>query len=280
MAKKKSKSAQDSVQAKARQMREAQDRADRQTRNVIIGVVAVVILAIVATLVFVVKEQTKTVTTESGNAGTALPEQYANGEPIVISHLGVGQKDEDLQDLEMYFSFSCSWCAYLQDSVGPELEKSATNGDYNLVLQPVNTAYAPFQGPATAAALWVAAEAPDQFLAFNQALAEFFFDAVQTGDKDIIMDLDASQQKVNDIAARANVPQEVIEKFVSDASGYLSASTAKWTEREVDGREGGTGTPELIFKDSKVPWAQGTPEEIMASITAGLDSLGYQPGQK
>lgn len=276
MAKKKSAAGADSVQAKAKAMRDAQARADKRTRNIIVAVVTVVIVAIIVALVLVVQSQSR----NAANPDSQVPAQFANGEPIVISHEGVGQKDENLADLEIYFSYSCSWCAYLDSSVGENLSQSALNGDFNLVLQPVNTAQMPFQPPATFAALQVAANAPEQFIPFHQALADFFFEASQNQDSSVIGNLEASQAKVNELAQQVGVPQEVIDQFGGDPSKYLEQSTNAWREREIEGRGDGLGTPEIVFKDTVIRWSQGTPEEIYSSILQGMSNLGYQPGQK
>lgn len=276
MAKKKKAQAQ-SVQAKAKAMRDAQQRADRRTRNIIIATVSVIVVAIIVAMVIVVASQSK----KSGaNADTQVPPQYANGEPIVISHLGVGETDESLSDLEIYLSYTCSWCAYLETAVGLPLADGALAGDYNLVLQPVNTAQMPFQDPATFAALQVAAYAPDQFIDFHQSLAEFFFEALNAEDQSVIGNEEASRVKVAELASSVGVPESVIENFGGDASEYLQISTKNWGDADVEGRDGSLGTPEIVYNGEKIPWSQGEPEQILSGIFTGMDQLGYVPGQK
>lgn len=277
MAKKKSTTEVNSVQAKAKAMREAQARADKRTRNIIIATVSVIIVAIIVVMAIVITSETKN---SSANSDAQVPAQFAQGEPIAISHLGVGQADPELSDLEIYFSYTCSWCAYLETSVGEDLFDQALQGDYNLIMQPVNTAYMPFQGPATFAALKVAAEAPEQFIAFHQGLTEYFFDALANEDQSVIGNEDSSRAAVVKIANQVGVPAEVVEGFGGSAAEYLTISTKNWGEADIQGRDGSLGTPEVVYNDTKIPWTQGEPAEILASITQGMEAQGFVPGQK
>lgn len=275
MAKKKP-AAGSSVQAKAREMREAQEKADRRTRNTIVAVVALVILAIVGALVFVVASQNKPLPEGSGE----LPAEFAEGQPIVISHLGVGQLDEDLPDLKIYFSYSCSWCAYLDQSVFDRLSADAINGDYNLIMQPVNTAYMPFQDPATFASLRVAAGAPDRFIDFHEGLTSFFWTALQNDDSSVIGDMEASRDQILAIGRQVGIPDDVLANFGGSAEEYLATTTPAWTSADIAGRGDSTGTPEIVFNGTKVVWSQGEPDQIYNGIMLSLSELGFVPGQK
>ncbi|MFT0761617.1 thioredoxin domain-containing protein [Actinomyces sp. F1_1611] len=274
MGQKSSKRTEDSVQAKAKAMREAQAKADRRTRNMIIAAVSIIVVAIIAALVFVVTNEGSKNPSPSNEA---IPTQFENGEPIVVSHLGVGVRDENLPDLEEYFSYTCSWCAYLDSAVGEKFAEAAKNGEFNYILQPVNTAYMPFQGPATFASLQVAANAPDQFLAFHQALTDYFYGQLQAQDQSVIGNADSSQAQVVTLAQQVGVPEDVINQFGGTAEAYLEKTTKAWTEADVQGREGSLGTPELVFEGSKVAWQQGTPDEIWAGILESLKALGFTP---
>lgn len=256
-----------SAREKAKAMREAQKKADRRTRNTIIGVVVIIAVAIIVALVWTVSAS-KHEASQSG--GSDIPATYANGEPIVVSDKGVGVRDDSAPDLDMYYSYTCHWCTYLETRIGDNLYGGAENGEYNLVLHPVATATMAFQGPATSAALIVAADDPQNFLKFHEALIDYFNEQYTAQDPSVIDNASASVKQVAEIAKSVGIPQDIIDKFGTEANTYLEASTQAWKDRDVKDRGNSLGTPELIYNDSVVPWSQGEPAEIWQQIEAGM----------
>lgn len=273
MAKKKPGAQNEAVRLKAKEMREAQARGDKRTRNIIIVVVSIVVIAIVAALVYVVQSEKGQSGAQSG--GEAVPAQFAGGEPIVVSDLGVGQKNPDLQDLTLYYSYTCHWCAYLENAVGPQLSADAQAGKYNLILQPVNTAEMAWQGPATSAALVAADQDPENFLAFHQSMFDYFFEQYQASNASVIDNTDASVQKIAELAAEVGISQEVIDQFGTSATSYLAISTPLWSSATVEGRSDRPGTPEIVFNGQLVGWGQGTSDEIYTQIITGMTAAGF-----
>lgn len=264
------------VRAKAKAMRESQRKADQRTRNIIFVVVGIIVVALIVAIVFAVKSDTVG-KAQSGDGG--VPAQFAQGEPIVLSHLGVGESDPNLDDLALYTSFTCSYCAILEDAAGTALLEGALNGDYNLVIHPVSASVMPYLYPATNAILRVAADAPDQFPAFFSALYGFTYSSLESGDTSTLSNLRKSTLEVAEIAANVGVPQNVIDQFSDDAQNYLTLSNQAWGAREVKGREGNPGSPEIVFKDTKIEWTRSTePNVTFDSIIAGMTALGYVPG--
>lgn len=272
MAKAKSARSNDAVRQKAKELRLAQERADRRTRNIIIGVVAVVVVAIIAVLVFIV--QTQKPQSGSGAAAQGVPEQFAQGEPIIVSHLGVGEKDPELQDLTFYFSYTCHWCSYLETSISAQVDRDVNDGKYNLILQPVDTAAMEWQQPATSAALVTAAEDPEHFLALHQQMMQYFNEQFAAQDGQVIANTEASHAKIVEIAQQLGVDEAVTAQYGDDTAEYLRLATENWRDAEVEGRES-LGTPELVFDGQVIPWSQGTPEEIYAQIISGMKAAGY-----
>lgn len=90
-------------------MREAQAKSDQRTRNIIIALVVVLIAAIAIAIVFVVVNRP---TPESAAEG--LPEQFREGQPIVVSSEGVGVSNPDAEDLTFYFDYTCGACTSLR----------------------------------------------------------------------------------------------------------------------------------------------------------------------
>ncbi len=276
MAKKSRQQADDSVRAKAAAMREAQEKAERRARNIIFAVVGVVVVALVIAIAVVVTSD-KGAKPQSGDG--AVPAKYATGEPIYISHLGVGERDPELEDLTVYASFTCGACTILEVSAGADLARAAENGDFNLIIQPVATSVMPYLFSATNASLQVAANAPEKFTAFYQALFAFSNQQLMASDTNVIGNARASLEEVRTIAAGVGVPEDVIAQFSSDAETYLTLSTEAWTNRAVIGRGDRAGTPEIVFRDTKIEWTQGEGTTSYDSIIAGMTSLGYVPGE-
>lgn len=278
MAKKKAPVYSGSSKDKAKALREAQRKADVRTRTVIISVVAVVVIAIIVAITLVVMSQDKknSEETSSVSGSVAIPEAFAQGEPIIVSDLGVGTRNDELPDLEIYFSYTCHWCTYLETNVGEMLAADAEAGKYNLVLQPVASVDMSWRGPATNAALWVAAEDPDNFLKFHMALMTYFMDAYNDSNADVIQNSAASISTVAELAAANGVSEEVIAKFGGDATTYLDSATAAWESVEIEGRDSSSfGTPEIVYSGTMVNWGKGTPEEIYSQIISGMTELGY-----
>lgn len=270
MAKKQNSNNADPVRAKAKAMREAQKKADQRSRNIVVSTVVVIIVAIIAALVIVVVSQKNGSgdnTTQSESSQSSAVNTVSDGAPIIISPKGVGVKDASLPDLTLYYSYTCHWCTYLETAVGQKLVDEADAGKYNLLLQPVSTATMPWQAPATAAALAVAADEPDKFVAFHQALMEYFNKEYTAQDGTVINDANASIKEVKEIAKQVGIKQSLIDQFPTQADAYLEASNNEWTEADVKGRaKDSLGTPEVVYKGEKVKWTQGTDEEIYDSI--------------
>jgi len=279
---------------KAREMRETQKKRDTRVRNLLVAIVSLVVVAVVVTVIAVVvnsnnkndgqvkpldppqsqpQSQSQSRPQPRPQAGEILP--IKDGGPIIISDLGVGNINPDLPNFDLYFSYTCHWCAYLEVAVGEKLVADAEAGKYNLLLHPVSTASMDYIGPATNAAITVAQEDPENFPAFHQALMAFADQEInQKQDGTIVMNLDASRAEVQKIAKDVGVSQDVISQFGDDADEYIQISQNEWIEREVIGRDGdGLGTPELIFDGTVVPWGQGTPTQIYDSIMAEIQNI-------
>lgn len=259
-----------SVQQKAKAMREAQQQADRRTRNIIITVVAVLSVAILAAVAFVLMRSPEESAT-GGLEGNLT--QFAEGEPISISAEGVMGMDPEAHDVHLYFSYSCGACASLELNMSPYLSEGAEAGEYNLLIHPVITSPMAFTPVATGAALAVAADAPDQFVDFQLALAQFFMSATSTGDLSGLQDEASSSEAVAEVALSVGVPQEVVDLFsVTAGEQYLEKAQEKWLASEVEGREH-HATPEFVVGDKSFFPDGETPEELYESLLEAVAAI-------
>lgn len=261
-----------SVRLKAQQMREAQEKADRRTRAIIISIVSVVVLAVVATVAVVIAHQVG----QKRDAMTADPRttlgEYADGKPIVYSRLGLGKADESLPTLTEYFDYSCHACANIDVLVGSDIVKGATDGEYNLEIQPVTTVGMAWEGPATSASLIVAEKDPDHWIAFHHALLAYFQSQFNSGKGQVIQDANNSWEQVKTIATEQGVPSDVVSTFpMNVVKDYLEASTKAWQTASIADRGDSLGTPEFV-KDraSRITLSGNSAQEILGSLRSGM----------
>lgn len=254
---------------KAQQMRDAQKKADQRTRNIIIAVVSVLVLAIIVAMILVIVNRPG-----AKDAAEGLPQQYAAGEPISISAQGVGGTDPEVGDLYLYFDYTCPGCVNVDAAVGPLLTDAARQGEFNFMLQPVITAGGPYNLAATGGAIVVAAEAPELFIDFHEALINYYLSILNGGDSSGVADAQTALQTVSAIAAQVGVPDQVIAEFdLNSAQQYLTEATNAWVSRKVEGRES-TSTPEFVYHDTKLQISGNNGQELFESIQSGIAALG------
>ena len=269
MAQKKKKPDVDAVRAKAAQMRLAQERADRRTRIIVISVVAAIILAVVGAVGGVIWKQQSQINAARNVDPSEVLGVFADGRPIVVNGNGVSsQADPNLPTLTEYFDYSCHACADLDAVLGEDLTTWASEGHYNLELQPVITVNMDYLKPATGASLVVAQKAPDKWVEFHHALLAYFRTQFQAGNGTVVQNLDASWKQVKQIATEVGVPADVIATFpVNAVEPYLEASSNSWKNASVDGREPNKlGTPELVKDHSTLVTLTNDPESMRAAI--------------
>lgn len=259
-----------SMQEKAKAMREAQAKADRRTRNIVITVAAVLSVAVLAAVALVIL---RTPSEEGGTAGLdGELARFENGEPITISSEGIMGMDPEVPDVELYFSYSCSACAVTELSIGPDLVAGAEAGEYNLVLRPVITSEMAFTYAATGAALAVAAEAPEQFVDFQQGLAMLYYTEAQTGDVSALQDADSAAGLVADTALELGIPSDLVDTFSAETGQqYLQKSQALWMDSDVEGRDG-FATPEIVVAGKAFERTGDTAEEQYQAILDAVEA--------
>ena len=259
----------DPVRAKAAQMRLAQERADRRTRIIVISVVAAIILAVVGAVGGVIWKQQSQINAARNVDASEVLGVFADGRPIVVNGNGVSaQADPNLPTLTEYFDYSCHACADLDAYIGNDLTTWASQGHYNLELQPVITVDMEYLKPATGASLVVAQKAPDKWIEFHHALMAYFRSQFNAQNPAVINNLDSSWKQVKQIATEVGVPSDVIATFpVNAVDSYLQASSTAWKEASVDGRDPNKlGTPELVKDHSTLISRSGDLAALRSTI--------------
>ena len=269
MAQKKKPTTVDPVRAKAAKMRLAQERADRRTRIIVISSVAAIVLAVVGAVGGVIWKQQADINAARNVDASTILGVFADGRPIVVNGNGVSaQADPNLPTLTEYFDYSCHACADLDAYIGNDLTTWASQGHYNLELQPVITVDMEYLKPATGASLVVAQKAPDKWIEFHHALMAYFRSQFNAQSGAVINNLDSSWKQVKQIATEVGVPSDVIATFpVNAVDSYLQASSTAWKEASVDGRDPNKlGTPELVKDHSTLISRSGDLAALRSTI--------------
>ena len=269
MAQKKKPATVDPVRAKAAKMRLAQERADRRTRIIVISSVAAIVLAVVGAVGGVIWKQQADVNAARNVDASTILGVFADGRPIIVNGNGVSaQADPNLPTLTEYFDYSCHACADLDAYIGNDLTTWASQGHYNLELQPVITVDMEYLKPATGASLVVAQKAPDKWIEFHHALMAYFRSQFNAQSGAVINNLDSSWKQVKQIATEVGVPSDVIATFpVNAVDSYLQASSTAWKEASVDGRDPNKlGTPELVKDHSTLISRSGDLAALRSTI--------------
>ena len=259
----------DPVRAKAAKMRLAQERADRRTRIIVISSVAAIVLAVVGAVGGVIWKQQADINAARNVDASTILGVFADGRPIVVNGNGVSaQADPNLPTLTEYFDYSCHACADLDAYIGNDLTTWASQGHYNLELQPVITVDMEYLKPATGASLVVAQKAPDKWIEFHHALMAYFRSQFNAQNPAVINNLDSSWKQVKQIATEVGVPSDVIATFpVNAVDSYLQASSTAWKEASVDGRDPNKlGTPELVKDHSTLISRSGDLAALRSTI--------------
>ena len=269
MAQKKKPTTVDPVRAKAAKMRLAQERADRRTRIIVISSVAAIVLAVVGAVGGVIWKQQADINAARNVDASTILGVFADGRPIIVNGNGVSaQADPNLPTLTEYFDSSCHACADLDAYIGNDLTTWASQGHYNLELQPVITVDMEYLKPATGASLVVAQKAPDKWIEFHHALMAYFRSQFNAQNPAVINNLDSSWKQVKQIATEVGVPSDVIATFpVNAVDSYLQASSTAWKEASVDGRDPNKlGTPELVKDHSTLISRSGDLAALRSTI--------------
>ena len=263
----------DAVRAKAQQMREQQARADKRMRNIIIGVVTVVVVATIAAVTVVILNESRAKQAVNGADPASVLGSYAQGAPIILSHKGIGQKDDSLPTVTEYYDYSCHICADVDGRMGNQLSQGAIDGKYNVEYRSVETVKMKYQYAATTASLIVAQKAPNQWVSFHHALMKYFDEQYKAGNGTVVQDLQKSAAQVKKLAEGVGVPADVVASFPENAADdYLKKASDTWLAETYEGRDPKRlGTPEFIANNKKVITLAGTTgDELVSSVTAAL----------
>lgn len=254
----------------------------RQIRNIVLAILVVLVVAVAVALFFVLSRSSDS--SGGGSSAQSLTSAQSGDllnsvQPIVISSEGVGVRNQDAQDVTLYFDYSCHACAQIDDLVFDLLIEDVEDGKYNLLLQPVSTVNMSYHPVATKAALLVAQYDPQNFLEFHGLLMAYFWEAYQANDGSVVRDSDKSLEAVIDMAEQVGISQEIIDLFDSTgAVDYLSTATNNWmsdTEAgTIEGRGDYNATPEVVANNVSIRFSGSSGSELHENLLESLRNAG------
>lgn len=209
----------DAAREEARRLKEEQARRERRNRLLLVsGLVALVALVVVAVVAIIGSGGTKSLADVESPAGSD-----ASG-GIVTGADGVGSTNDGAPTVQVYSDFLCPFCALFEGVNGPVLAAAAADGRATVIYHPVafldrlseGTAYST---RAAQAAAVVADAAPEQFVAFQEAL---FANQPEENTPGL------TDEQIAQIAVDAGVPQDVADTFVDGRfTDWVTAATAQ-----------------------------------------------------
>ncbi|MFN8048126.1 MAG: thioredoxin domain-containing protein [Ancrocorticia sp.] len=233
------------------------EEAKRAKRNRIMVIVGVIVaLALVATAVYLVlangkkKEQS-----EAWDDFTPAASVFVDGTPGNVtdqgavtfgSSLSAGTVNEGAPAVQIYFDYLCVHCNTLENEHSAELSKLAEEGKITLVLQPVGM-MGDFSRIATGALYYLAENAPEQALAFNNKVFSELTAPLFDGSG-------ATEPTAADalrVAGEVGVPADVLtglEGVLNDGS-YAGYADLAYEQEQANGM---SGTPHVIIDNHKL----------------------------
>ncbi|MEJ5944184.1 thioredoxin domain-containing protein [Pseudokineococcus basanitobsidens] len=215
------------ARAKARAMREQRERAARRKRLGLVTAAALVAAAVVAVVVVAV------VSGQEDDVPQATPTSFTEDGGYVT-----GEADAPVS-VTIYQDYQCPFCAQFEQTNGEFISGLRDSGDISVTYHPLNllSRFGDYSVRSASAAVCVAEEAPEQFLAFNDALYDN--QPPEGGDG-------LSDAQITSVADEAGVPGDV-------DSCITSGRYTDWVDQVTEDRdERVQGTPTVLVDDQQV----------------------------
>lgn len=264
----------DAARAQALKLQQEQIRREKRTRNVIIASVLAGVLVVVGIGYFIMKSAGPSVPSGITEfpAGLAVPSVSDDAGGISFGPTGEAgtTSGDEAVVVDVYLDYMCPICGVFEEINGPELDELRANGDITLVLHPVSILDAQSQGSsfstrAAQAFAYVAENAPDKALAFNEAMF-----AQQPGEGTSGL----SNDQIAEIATSVGVPEDVAAKIADGTyNKFVDALTEiAFNNEKLLNENGNFGTPTILINGERITSNWTTPgalaEEIAAAQTA------------
>jgi protein-disulfide isomerase len=246
----------EAARAEALALKQKQAARDRRNRTITLSALGVAVLALAGVFVFVLMQ---------GNERSArfdfddvplaevtqAPQTAQDDGGIPVGTDGAaGTTTDGAPTVGVYFDYMCPICGQFEDANGQNVDDMIKNGDATVTFHPVAildraSAGSNYSTRSAAAAAWVADKAPEQFLAFHEAM---FAQQPEENTEGL------TDQEIADIAVQAGVPQAVADG-ISDGTAVdtygqwvYSASQGATDDKDLyNPQSNAFGTPTLTL---------------------------------
>lgn len=225
----------------AEKLRKQQAASERRTRNILFAVLGVFVIGAIIAVAVIFNQSQKSLLEDFEGETPANTDTYGG---IVVGASGVaGEATEGADTLQVYLDFMCPFCGQFETANAEDLKELREAGELNVVYHPEAnldgySLGALYSTRAANAAATVANSAPDQFLAFIEAM---FANQPAENTEGL------TDEQIATIAVEAGVPQEVADTF---AGGVYTDWVGVATQQ--GNRDVGGGTPVIVLNGEQV----------------------------
>lgn len=219
----------EAAREEARRIREEQARREKRNRTLVIGGVVLGVLVVIAVVWAVLSRGS--VSALDGVDSPAGSTQKG-GIPVGAS-LAAGTTNEGDDVLDVYFDYTCSYCNIFEELNAQDVQTIAQDGLATVVFHPVaildrSGDFSGYSGLAANAAATVAQHAPEEFLAFHDALFDPWSEASKAAQEAGATTIEnpPGLAEIEEVALAAGVPQDVVDRFADgEFRSWVEATT-------------------------------------------------------
>lgn len=268
----------EAARAEALALQSKQAARDRRNRIITFSVLGAAVLGLAVVIWMILQEGQKSAMEKVDAVPAAATYNDATGIPFGAD--GAGSVNEGATEVGSYVDFLCPHCAEFEAANGADLSTLTADGDATLVIHPVAIMDGGDDGysvRAAAAFAWVADNAPEQALAYQQVL----FENQPSGGS-------LTEQQLADLAEGVGVPADVAAAIADGTAhdtygGWVQAATEEvLADESLENPEtGGFGTPTITLDGERWSGNWSVPGELLGAVTGGAEgsegSEGTEP---
>lgn len=263
----------EAARAEALALQSKQAARDRRNRIITFSVLGAAVLGLAVVIWMILQEGQKAPMEKVDAVPASATYNDATGIPFGAD--GAGSVNEGATEVGSYVDFLCPHCAEFEATNGADLTTLTADGDATLVIHPVAIMDGGDDGysvRAAAAFAWVADNAPEQALAYQQVL----FENQPSGGS-------LTEQQLADLAEGVGVPADVAAAIADGTAhdtygGWVQAATEQvLDDKSLENPETkGFGTPTITLDGERWGGNWSVPGELLAAVTGGAGSEGTE----
>jgi protein-disulfide isomerase len=255
----------DAARAEALAVQKKQQSAEKRSRLIVLGALGLGLVVLIVAVVLIFAEGQRTPMEKVDN----VPAGVVDDTGISVGADGVaGTSNEGAEQLDTYVDYMCPVCGQFEQINGASITEMREAGDVTLVIHPVSildrlSEETEYSTRAASAAAWVADRAPEQFLAFHEALFANQPDENTPG---------LSDEQLAGLAEEAGVPAEVATSIADGEAAetfeeWVGAATeAAGSDESLQAANGRFSTPTVLIGGERFDGWQ-TPGALSGALT-------------